>query len=194
MAVAESNQDSNAQAGGWIGLREFARLAVNEDLRRLMQTPESLTRLLRKLWGGDFRLRVLLQRAMPLATLASDALDDVDARGLVREVVMYCGRAPRVFAQTLIPSATLEAHPWLRELGDRPLGDVLFGRSDVRRSEFKFLALGPGEPLFERASAQVPVAAAAKSVWARRSYFEILGAPLLVNEVFFSGDEACPAT
>ncbi len=151
----------------------------------LLATRSSMTAALRRLCDGGFRLRVVAEHPVSLdayqrGELAGDG-------GTVREVLMGCERTAWLFAQTLVPEPTLAACPWLAELGDRPLGDALFARDDVERSDFLYALLDDEAPLCRRIRDVLPDARPGPR-WARRSYFFVAGRALLVNEVFLSGD------
>ena len=95
----------------------------------------------------------------------------------------HLGVHARVYAETVVPAATAEQHPWLLELGGDPLGETLQQRPDVSRGEFEFALLGP---------AQLPehlarLGIADQPLWARRSQFSIDAAPLVVTEIFLPG-------
>ncbi|MBW3568186.1 MAG: chorismate lyase, partial [Proteobacteria bacterium] len=85
--------------------------------------PGSLTARIRARCANEFRFRLLGERQEENATVFDDA---VASRVFCREITLGCGGTPLVFARTRIPAATLAAHPWLGELGDKPLGTRLF--------------------------------------------------------------------
>jgi chorismate--pyruvate lyase len=105
---------------------------------------------------------------------------------LLREVHLYCGDTPVVFAHSVIPRAGLRG-PWhgLSELGSKPLGAALFADPRVERSALQFQKIGGRHELFQRACrllAQRP-----PHLWARRSVFSLRHRPILVTEVFLPG-------
>ena len=105
---------------------------------------------------------------------------------LVREVYLYCGDTPVVFAHSVVRRADLRG-AWraLTRLGTRPLGAALFADPRVRRQPLRFRELRARDELNARALAQVrgqrPV------LWARRSLFTLDDSPILVTEVFLPG-------
>ena len=105
------------------------------------------------------------------------------SRALLREVYLYCGDHPLVFAHSVLPLPGLRG-PWraLSVLGDKPLGAALFANPMVKRTPLSFKKLGPRDQLFVRACAILPFQP--KSLWARRSIFNLKGHPILVTEVF----------
>src|SRR5690606_16224311 len=88
--------------------------------------PGLLTARIRALCGERLRFRMLgpLRRAqLGPALQARLALGDADC--WLREVEFRCDDARLIFAQTVLPATTVASYPWLRELGDTPIGEVL---------------------------------------------------------------------
>lgn len=131
---------------------------------------------------GRCRLRVLDQRLGFLSREQQAALDTQVASCFVREIELIGGEEPWVFAQTLVPDATLELHPWLAELGDSPLGETLAEVGGLERGPFEFATLPAAHPLAARALEYADEEP--DFLWARRSWFAIRGKRLLVQEVF----------
>ncbi|HSO06511.1 MAG TPA: chorismate lyase [Pelomicrobium sp.] len=102
---------------------------------------------------------------------------------MIREVYLYCGERPVVFAHSAVARADLRG-AWrsVVGLGTRPLGHALFSNPRVERAPLAFRRLTPRDRLFHRAVAALP--AAPGELWARRSLFRLRGRPLLVTEVF----------
>lgn len=102
---------------------------------------------------------------------------------LLREVTLYCGEMPVVFAHSVIPRAGLNG-PWhgLGALGNQPLGAALFADPLVRRLPLQFKKLNPRHALFRRACRVLPQRP--PHLWARRSVFVLKRRPILVTEVF----------
>lgn len=104
-------------------------------------------------------------------------------RALIREVFLHCGEAPVVYACSVLPMDTLRG-AWNRlgNLGETPLGAVLFGDPRVKRQPLCFKKLHRRHPLYQRACAgmdQRPV-----YLWARRSEFRLHRGRIWVTEVF----------
>lgn len=105
---------------------------------------------------------------------------------LLREVHLYCGDTPVVFAHSVIPRAGLRG-PWrnLSKLGNKPLGAALFADPQVKRSPLQFKKLSRRHELYRRACRILPERPA--YLWARRSIFTLGRYPILVTEVFLPG-------
>jgi len=146
----------------------------------------SLTRRIQDRCAG-FSVRHVRQRhgkAMPFERnmLALGA----HSRALLRDVFLYCGETPLVFAHSVLPAASLHGN-WqaLGRMGDRPLGAALFANPRVRRTPLHFKKLNRRHELYRLACAALPNPPA--SLWARRSVFYLEDRPILVTEVFLPG-------
>ncbi len=104
-------------------------------------------------------------------------------RVLVREVLLYCGETPVVFAHTVLDPQDL-CGSWrsLATLGNRPLGAALFADPRIRRYVLRSRKIGRHHELHRRLRKFVP--AAPESLWARRSLFRLHNSPILVTEMF----------
>lgn len=105
---------------------------------------------------------------------------------LLREVFLYCGENPVVFAHSVLPKASLRG-AWygLGSLGNKPLGAALFSTPRIKRAPLEFKKLSPRHPLYHRACRVLPHKPA--HLWARRSVFRLHNKPILVTEVFLPG-------
>ncbi len=122
--------------------------------------------------------------------LAVAAYDETALLGLpprhkiyTREVFLYADGKPVVFAHSVVAPQHLRG-VWraLQNLGNKPLGALLFTHPLVKRAPLHYKALQPQHALFQRAAAMLD--AAPERMWARRSLFSLRDAPLLVTEVF----------
>lgn len=124
------------------------------------------------------------------SSLARIALDESALLGIAphqlawsREVFLHADGQAVVFAHSACAACHLRgAWAALRNLGDKPLGAVLFALPQVRRQPLHYKALHPHHPLYRSATAGMP--SPPDRLWARRSLFRLHGAPLLVTEVF----------
>lgn len=105
------------------------------------------------------------------------------SRALLRDVFLYCGETPLVFAHSVLPATSLHG-TWqgLGRLGSKPLGAALFANPRVRRTPLHFKKLNRRDALYRRACTVLTNPPA--SLWARRSVFYLEGRPILVTEVF----------
>jgi len=171
--------------------REFTRWSERLDAftppvepaaARWLCEPGLLTERLRACCDGRPGLAVVSEREAPLAAAEAALLEAPGSVAFVREIELTCDGRPWVFAQTLIPQATLVRHGWLATLGDTALGERLAALQGLERGPLEFARLTPGVALFHRALRQRADLPA--ELWARRSRFAIDGDCLLVQEVF----------
>jgi chorismate--pyruvate lyase len=132
--------------------------------------------------GTDSALRVVDQRRGVLDPAEAAALGFPGTGVFVREVELVCASVVSVFAQTLVPWPTLEAQPWLAELGAEALGARLARTGGAELDALDFALLPPGHPLRDRALRGRQDGAG--SLWARRKHHRIGGLPFVVQEVF----------
>jgi len=122
--------------------------------------------------------------------LATAVYDETALLGLptrnkifTREVFLHADGKPVVYAHSVVAARHLcDAWHALRNLGNRPLGALLFAHPLVRRSMLHFHALKPNHLLYRRAAVVLDIPP--QKLWARRSLFILHDAPLLVTEIF----------
>ncbi len=103
---------------------------------------------------------------------------------LVREVILCDGEIPLVFAHTVVArDASQSAWHALRNLGTRPLAQLLFNDKQISSGELHFRYLNKDHPLMAKIRLNLPMQPHYR-YWARRRVFEKAGKRLLVTEVF----------
>lgn len=158
-------------------------LSISPQVRGWLQNRGSLTRLL-QLRCKDFHVEPVFQS---LATASEDELAVLGLRSRelahVREVYLYCGKIPVVFAHSVVARKNLRG-AWcgLSNLGNKSLGTMLFTNPVVKRTPLQFKKLNSDHPLFHRVCLDLQVTP--HSLWARRSLFSLHDQPILVTEVF----------
>jgi chorismate--pyruvate lyase len=173
---------SELPATGWLPAERLGQLRVDGQLRPWLIGKGLLTKRLKSVCGERFSLRVVEQFTGLLAADLQRGLGSADKAGLFRDVAMRCDERVWVYAQTVIPDATLTCHPWLAELGDAALGETLSELSGFERSSYEYAWLPAADVLCARALAHADIRPA--GLWARRSKMLLRGAPLLVQELF----------
>ena len=107
------------------------------------------------------------------------------ARALTRDVVLYCGKTPVVYAHSVLrPNDRGAGWRLMNGMGSRPLGAALFTDPRIRRLMLRQRKLGRGHELYRQARDIVKLRGA---LWARRSLFMVGKSPILVTEVFLPG-------
>lgn len=176
-------------AGGWLPAAPPRLTAVQ---KYWLFRPGALTAGLRQL--GEMRLRVLAEYAEGARPDEALALRVPPGAAVwVREVLMSVDGIDSVVARSITPLAASRAM-WqgMRRLRTRPLADMLYHDSSVRRSPFVCRRLSSPVPFHRTAvgvagALDADLAAGTPVVLARRSVFWRMGQPLLVAEGFLPG-------
>jgi len=169
-------------APAWSGRLDGFVPPADAAARAWLSEPGLLTERLRACCRGRPGLLLVAESEAPLAPADAALLAASGNSAFVREVELTCDGRPWVFAQTLVPQATLARHGWLANLGRAALGERLAAVPGLERGPLEFARLAPGDRLYQRALRDRRDAPAA--LWARRSWFAIGGDRLLVQEVF----------
>lgn len=170
---------------------EVQALTQHQGLTSWLLETGSLTARLKGL--GAFSLQLLSEQAQSLPAFLQQRWQ-CDS-GTCREVVMSLAQQPVIYAQSFWPGTTADALLPLARLGALPLGEYIFAQPDLQRSAIEVAVLDawqlPGiEP--SRVPATPPASGAAAAVtgarrwFARRSFFQVSGHELLVQEVFLA--------
>lgn len=183
-AIAPVRKAAGAEA--WVSLAE-CRERVPAALEPWLAEPGLLTARVRAACGAATRLRMLRLDPAPLDPHIARRLGVDDAACLLREIEFTCGARRWIFAQTVLPQSSVQRHPWLRELGDKALGESLNAVEDVRREPLEYLELHGSHPLAQAAGADESTS----SLWARRAVYRLGEWPILVQEVFLPALGRC---
>lgn len=177
----------------WLNAKALRKTLVSNRLRIWLLDNGSLTRRLRGLCPGQFRVKIITQGwSTPLINEAHHLNISIQQRIFHREVVLHCGERPMVYARTVIPTRTLRGRlSHLANLGEKPLGEVLFTDPHIQRRDLEIARLQPGELLFESAQGPLPARQqnTMNTIWARRSTFAYHDKQLLVSEIFLPNRE-----
>ncbi len=141
---------------GWLASNQLPGQAP----ARALQYPGLMTHAVLTLLG--FEPRIIKQR-----NESGDAL---------RRVAFYAGDQLFLLAISQIPVPMLLQHPWLRKLGDTPLGEAIERHAGVQRNDFEILPVSAGTDLATNFGS-LPT-------WARRYHFELPDGQITVMELF----------
>ncbi len=167
----------------WLPAERLGQWSVDARLRPWLIGKGLLTLRLRAVCKDRFELR---SGDMWTGLLAPDMrryLPTEDTAALFREDRLCCEDRVGGCGRVITPDSTLDAHPWLAELGDSELGETLGDLSGVERGTYEYAWLPASDELAERALGGTGHA----GVWARRSRLRLRGAPLAVQELFLPG-------
>jgi chorismate-pyruvate lyase len=176
---SDASKPDNTQ---WFPAERLGQLQVEPRMRPWL-IGKGLTSLrMKDACGERYAARLVEQWTVLLSSEQKACLKVGDSAALFRDAELSCADQVWVFGQSVIPDATLCAHPWLAELGDCPLDEVLATLSGVERSSYEYAWLSAGDPLSARALRGAEVAP--PGLWARRSRILLRGMPLLAQEAF----------
>ena len=151
----------------------------------------SLTSRIIAACDGPFRVEVVSQGwQRPFANEAKRLGIKQYHRAWVRQVRLYCGDTPWVFARTVIPLKTLTGpQRHLACLGNKPLGAILFADPGMSRDSIEVAKLKA--PHYFHTNAIQGLSTVPDLIWGRRSVFYLNKKSLLVNEIFLPGIKCC---
>lgn len=157
---------------------------IPDDITPWLLDKGSLTRRILLNCKNDFRVEVLSQKwQRPMLNEAMRLGVDAEHHAFIREVILYCGDSPWVYARSVLPHITLTGkRRQLGKLGTRPLGEILFSDQNIQRDALEIANIKLGQRMFNQATQCLDKSP--ESIWARRSVFHWHKKPLLVNEVF----------
>ena len=150
--------------------------AIGHDLHGWLTESGSLTERLARHWP-DLQVQVTQEGlSAPHAHEAARLAMGTDTPAWVRCVQLVGGGAVRLRARTVVPH-WCDGHAWaaVATLGCRPLGSLLFGRVEVRRSDPEWACA---------------LDAQGRPEWSRRCVHTRHGMPLLLTETFVAVTEA----
>jgi len=163
----------------WYRRHQLFNHPVNPVLSHWLFDDSSLTSHIKALCGAGFSVRVISQQWQTIAAEDACAMALKHAHSaLVRQVVLCCDEQPLVYAITIIPSTTVQGR--LRRyanIGNRPLGEMLFSDRTMRREEVQVARLPGWHAAYQFTESD-------EEMWGRRSVFRVSEKPLLVAEYF----------
>lgn len=166
----------------WKPAKLIQRITSVKNTQYWLTTKGSLTAQLRLLCP-ELEVVILSEKLeRPLANEAQSLGLQPSEPAWIRCVLLKGGGENWIYARTIIPHF-VESNPWfhLQQLGNKPLGEVLFQDNTIQRTPFIFarqpLTTWPYLPL---SSHQTNTTIG----YARRSVFTQQKAPLLLTEVF----------
>jgi len=152
------------------------------NLRDWLLDPSSLTARLKR-HCNDFHVEVLGQKIEPCAIEEATAEVAIGQEVLIREVLLFCGQQPQVFARSLLPLSSLTgAEKQLANLGNQSLGQVLFNHPQLQRKRIEVASFDNQSSV--ACLAKHHLLTSNEGLWGRRSVFYIEDKPLIVAEVF----------
>lgn len=145
--------------------------------------PRSLTAKL-KSRAQHFSVKVLSQKQVNLSQAQQVLLNHEVSTVLNREVLLLCDDKPIVYAQSWLPITNNNTDNQLHNMGERPLGDVIFQDPALTRTDIEIARFDHQHPLQLLVNElNLPV----QTLLGRRSVFSLHRYQFLVCEVFLPG-------
>lgn len=168
----------------WTQWHSPQRRLMPASLASWLTDTGSLTRRLTLHSQDDFSVHLLGNHWIKPLTNECPILDiSMNELAYQREVRLMDGDMANVYARTVIPRSTFMAMPYrFNNLGNKPLGELLFTSPFIERGTIEVACLKAGQWLYEMALLEE--AYRPDELWGRRSIFNISGKKLLVNEIF----------
>jgi len=156
---------------------------VSAPLKAWLTHSHSLTQRLKSACD-EFGVRILKEAWGSASTEEYTLLgSNSNERIQTREVHLCCNGTPWVYSKTLFPESALnDKKTKLLNLGEKPLGEVLFANPNTKRGPIGFKRLHKEDTLYQNALKNID--SNPDVLWARRSVFTIENKNLLVYEVF----------
>ncbi len=175
----------------WLPAERLGQLDIEGRMRPWLIGKASLSARMEAACAERYAARLVDQWTGLLDAGHKDCLKVADCAGLFRDEELCCGAQVWVFAQTVVPDSTLCVHPWLAELGDSAVGEILGDLSGVERSSYEYAWLPASSPLTARALRDTDLSP--PGLWARRSRILLRGVPMLSQEAFLPAMGHLPA-
>lgn len=153
----------------WQFDNNVTRNKISEPLNELITSHGSLTKALTEL-RNDFSVSVLSQKLeLPLYHEQKISKQSLNRQAIVREVELKIEGETVVFARSILPlSLMVKNHSGLANLGQKPLGHLLFRKGQMRVSKRQFCETN----------------IQGKKSHARRTPYDYMGSTILVSEFF----------
>ncbi|MBB1384522.1 chorismate lyase [Pseudoalteromonas sp. SG45-5] len=134
----------------------------------------------------SFSVKVLSEQVFDLSIQQQKLLNCTLTSALNREVLLLCDDKPMVYAQSWLPDNLLlkQSKNPLHNMGERPLGDVIFQDPELVRKNIEIARFNSIHPLQQLVSQlNLPK----QTLLGRRSVFSLQTYNFLVCEVFLPG-------
>lgn len=169
-------------SGDWHGYDPHLDQGLPQDVRGWVGLETSMTVAVGCAAAGPITVTVRRQEEGDLYDDEASFFPDGNPATL-REVCLGHVGQPLLMARTVFTSDILRTHPRIVDLGDRPLGSLLFaGEKPSQYTAREYSHILPGAPLFPLIRWRYD--GPEQSFWGRRTLFILFDAPLLVTEIF----------
>lgn len=175
-------QSSTTTGNHWFPQEALSYFETSKNIQAWLTHDESLTALQRDV-SNHYTLSLIEQAWGEAYHDESNFLKlSPQTPTFIRHVRQYCDNKITVIGRTVFPAATYtHFQDQLNNLGNTPLGDLLFTDPHLTRSAFQYAQLYPHHKLYQQ---YVQFDLAQAWLWMRRSIFTFHGYPLLITEIF----------
>lgn len=135
----------------------------------------------------SFEVIVLGQEQLPINQSEKKLLLDYTPF-VIREVLLVCDNQPWVFARSLLPKNMLDEQTELTNLGNKPLGSIIFNNPEIARAPFEVAEFNQDSSI--QALSRKLNQPEKKSLWGRRSLLSYQSHQLMVAEIFLPSSPA----
>lgn len=155
----------------------------DKRLQNFLFQSGSLSRSIEDNCTGSFNVELKNESwSTPMPEEAELLKLEINEITFVRESWLKCDDKKLVYARTVIPRLTYEnASHELTELGNKPLGNILFNDDSTYRSNMQYAKIPSDCTLYKQATTGTD---SIFDLWGRQSLFYIDKNPLLITEVF----------
>lgn len=166
----------------WLENRQGLRHKLPDNAQSWTYESGSLTQRLRSFYGDAVAVKVLLQRwHKPFLSERRLLKLPEHQYSLTREVLLHANSKPLILARTIIPASTVKAAKGnLSQLGNRPLGEIIFSYPKLERIAMDVTLINPST----WTQSAITEAGINQSIWGRRTVYAIAHKQILVSEFF----------
>jgi chorismate--pyruvate lyase len=167
----------------WVNEIAALSLPPSMSIAKWLTQPIILSHALKR-HCQQLSVEVLSQQFMAVDDTESLLREQVSPEPFVRRVLLHGDNQPWTYGRVVIAPRTYQAYfSQFIALGAKLLGEtLLYGNPDTTRSPFEYAIVPQESALYQEIRQRLPLTQT--TLWARRSYFYLKQAPLLVTEVF----------
>ena len=155
------------QLSSWGSFNSIKDKVHNEIITSWLLEKGPITKRIKK--TGSFQLNLIQDKLSKISIDDKKFINTKSEKIKKREVILLCNDLPIVFAQTIIPTETIEnGFSELGNLGTKPLGDILFEKDIFVRNSIVFAS-------FTKDS---------NTYWGRKAKYSVKGYRFSVMEIF----------
>ena len=175
-------------ADQWISRESVLSSDLSEDSRAWLCHLDSMTQMIKHHAQSSFELIVLSESVAETTEAEQRFLGLSEPKAYIREIIMKADQNDWLFARSVFPAAVVsDSDQSLMKLGNTPLGSLFFAdRKDRDDEDSPRKTIDAGLLTSDHELRRVdsfPIQSD-ESLFARRSLFNYLGKPALVQEVF----------